>query len=132
MLPWKRKLILQTIIFRFYANPWQYIPLIVLANWVIICYRSHPLREPGFPPLNLCEKLWGGSYPYPPIRRRLWLHQVLSLRPRPQRPRPREDFAAFWAAKKTPCNRRRCFVAFSVFIHSPQKDEQLEPEQRWG
>ena len=24
-----------------------YIPLIVLANWVIICYRSHLLREPG-------------------------------------------------------------------------------------
>ena len=27
-----------------------YIPLIVLANWVIICYRSHLLREPGFTP----------------------------------------------------------------------------------
>ena len=28
-----------------------YIPLIVLANWVIIWYRSHLLREPGFTPL---------------------------------------------------------------------------------
>ena len=24
-----------------------YIPLIFLANWVIICYRSHLVREPG-------------------------------------------------------------------------------------
>ena len=33
-----------------------YIPLIVLAYWVIIWYRSHLLREPGFTPLKRAEK----------------------------------------------------------------------------
>ena len=32
---------------RQYNIPLIYLPLIVLANWVIICYRFHLLREPG-------------------------------------------------------------------------------------
>ena len=28
-----------------------HLPLIVLANWMIICYQTHLLREPGFTPL---------------------------------------------------------------------------------
>ena len=36
-----------------------YIPLIVLANWVIIWYRSHLLREPG----NSIEKI-GGNFTF--------------------------------------------------------------------
>ena len=36
-----------------------YIPLIVLANWVIIWYRSHLLREPG----NSIEKM-GGNFTF--------------------------------------------------------------------
>ena len=28
-----------------------YIPLIFLASWLLLCYRSHLLREPGFTPL---------------------------------------------------------------------------------
>ena len=36
-----------------------YIPLVVLANWVIIWYRSHLLREPG----NSIEKM-GGNFTF--------------------------------------------------------------------
>ena len=47
--------------------PLIYLPLIVLANWVIICYRSHLLREPGNSiddGLNLRCESHGGCFPF--------------------------------------------------------------------